>query len=214
MYFNHGKGVNPEKNHDEYGVMYNGLSFGTHASDVRVYLYNKSFELLTEGDKPWIRDVWNRYGLNQRKVWRLEVSIKAKGMQFKDKSTGEKITIGSDNTREDSDLAKIFHTFERKLFAFVKLPMRQKNITREPRVLLFDDHAAYDRGVIRNVTGSTRSEKIIIKALYQLADKYRGAEVWEHGEEAQNFAYMLAGACDLGEWMGRKINEWEKPIHK
>lgn len=214
MYFNHGKGVNSDKNPDEYGVMYNGLAFGTHSSDVRVYLYNKSFELLTEGDKPWIRDVWSKYGLNQREVWRLEVSIKAKGMRFKDKATGVKVTIDAANTREDADLAKIFHTFESKLFAFVRLPMRQKNISREPRVILFDEHQAYDRGVIRNKTGATRSEKIIIKALYQLADKYRGAEVWEHGEDAQNFAYMLAGACDLGEWMGRKINEWEKPIHK
>ena len=86
LYFDHGIMFDKVTRSKEYGVRYTGLSFGTHSSDVRVYLYNKSFELLTQGDKPWIRDQWNAAGLDPKNVWRLEVSIKAKGIHGRNKS--------------------------------------------------------------------------------------------------------------------------------
>ena len=79
--------------HGDYGVNYTGLTFGTHSSDAHCYLYNKSFELLTQGDKPWIRERWSRMGLDVREVWRLEVSIKSGGLKFKDKQTKEKVEV-------------------------------------------------------------------------------------------------------------------------
>lgn len=211
LYFNHGvvRG--------EYGVKYNGLSFGTHSSDCRVYLYNKSFELLTQGDKPWIRDIWNNIGLDQRNVWRLEVSIKSKGCTFKDRKEDQIIIIDKDRAADASELVKIYHTFVRRLFSFVPNRKGITNITREFEkngLVLFDTAPVYDRGCIRNVTPGNRMEKILLKCLYQLGDLYRGGEIKDGHLRAQEFAFELANACDLNEWMSEKIIEWETPVHK
>lgn len=214
LYFNHGVTTNKLTGVKDYGVHYNGLAFGSHASDSRVYLYNKSYELLTQGDKPWIRDTWRAIGLDELHVWRLEVSIKAKGMKFKCKQSGEKVTISTDNTRDREELATIYNTFVARLFAFCKNRPNITNISREPRLQLFDGHFHYIRGVLRNKTGASRTEKILLKALYQLGDKYRGADVKGLGLEGQAFAFTLAESCDLQEWLSERVQEWEKPIHK
>lgn len=214
LYFNHGVLSDKVSGLRDYGVLYNGLSFGTHSSDCRVYLYNKTFELLTQGDKPWIRDMWTRYGLNHDYVWRLEVSIKGKGCKFKCRQSGKNITIDDTTAKDSDELVKIYHTFVARLFAFVRNRKGITNISREPRITLFDGHFHYMRGVIRNKTGANRTEKILIKSLYQLADKYRGADIHDLGATGKEFAYMLADSCDLSRWMGEKVNEWEKPFHK
>lgn len=208
LYFDH-RVVNKE-----YGVNYTGLSFGTHSSDAHVYLYNKTFELDTQGDKPWIRDTWRNVGLDIRNVWRLEVSIKSQGLKFKDKSTGLIIEVGATNLMEGSDLDKIYHTFIKKLFSFVKNPLTQKNITREPRIVLFNGRPAYDRGAIRNISSGNRMERILIKCLWQFADKYRGAYIFQAKEQTQEFASKLAAATGLYHWLEEKQTEWETPIHK
>lgn len=211
LYFNHGVV------HKEYGVQYNGLSFGTHGSDCRVYLYNKSFELLTQGDKPWIKDLWKNIGLDIRSVWRLEVSLKSKACTFKDRTSGDTIVVDKDTAEDDKELTKVFHTFEKKLFSFVPNRKGITNITHEWKkngLKLFDDSPIYDRGCIRNVTPGNRMEKIIIKSLYQLGDLYRGGEIKDAALRAQDFAFELANACDLNAWMSNKVEEWDKPIHK
>lgn len=211
LYFNHGVV------RKEYGVQYNGLSFGTHSSDCRVYLYNKSFELLTQGDKPWIKDRWTQVGLDIRSVWRLEVSIKSKGCTFKDKASGNTIIIDKDRAEDGDEIAKIYHTFVRKLFSFVPNRPGITNITHEWRkngLQLFDGAPSYERGCIRNVSAGNRMERILVKCLYQLGDLYRGGEILDAKLRAQDFAFELANACDLNEWMSNKIEAWEKPVHK
>lgn len=211
LYFNHGVVRN------EYGVLYNGLSFGTHSSDCRVYLYNKSFELLTQGDKPWIRDRWNHVGLDVKSVWRLEVSLKSKACKFHDRKTGDVVSIDTNTAACDDELSKIYHTFVRKLFAFVPNRKGITNITHEwmkNGLKLFDEQPIYDRGCIRNVSPGNRMERIIIKSLYMMGDLYRGGEIQDAALRAQDFAFELANACDLNKWMADKLSEWEKPTHK
>ena len=208
LYFNH------ETRRKEYGVHYTGLSFGTHSSDAHVYLYNKSFELLTQGDKPWIRDIWHNIGLDERNVWRLEVSIKRSGLKFKDKASKEVKQIEVADIYETSELDKIYHTFVKKLFAFIVNRKGITNVTREPRLVLFDAKPAYDRGAIRNISSGNRMERILIKSLYQLADTYRGAYIYEAKEQAQAFAEKLAASTGLYYWLEEKKTEWETPIHK
>lgn len=208
LYFDH-KVVN-----HEYGVNYTGLSFGTHCSDAHVYLYNKSFELLTQGDKPWIRDRWRRVGLDVQHVWRLEVSIKSGGLKFKDRKTKETILVGAEHIFDDNELDKIYHTFVQKLFAFVKNRRGIKNITREPRIALFEGKPAYDRGSICNLSPGNRMERILIRSLWQLADRYRGFAMSESREKAQQLAENLAASTGLYEWLEQKQAEWETPIHK
>lgn len=206
--FNHGV-VN-----SEYGVNYTGLTFGTHSSDAHCYLYNKSFELKTQGDKPWIRERWRRVGLDVRNVWRLEVSIKSSGLKFKDRKTKEVIEVGKSLVASDKSLDKIYHTFIRKLFSFIVNRPNIKNITREPRLVLFDDRPAYDRGAISNLSPGNRMERILIKSLWQMSDVYRGAFIFGAQEDAQRFATKLAASTGLYDWLQEKRDIWEKPIHK
>lgn len=213
IFFNH------EVRRGEYGVHPTGLTFGTHASDAHVYLYNKSFELLTQKDKPYIRDLWNSIGLDIRNVWRLEVSIKSKGVTFKDRTSGNEVTINTNvldkqDTAKYAELTKIYHTFVRKLFSFIKNRPNISNVTREPRIVLFDGAPAYDRSVPRNISSSTRVDKMVIKSLYQLGDLYRGAANIDAADLAQSFAIGIAESTDLGGWMSNKIKEWERPTHK
>lgn len=204
--FNHGV------HNGNYGVNYTGLTFGTHASDAHCYLYDKSFELLTQGDKPWIKERWRRVGLDIRNVWRLEVSIKSQGLKFKDRTTKEVVEVGADMVSEDDALDKIYHTFVKKLFSFVVNHPGIKNITREPRLVLFEDKPAFDRGSISNISPGNRMERILVRSLWQAADKYRG--MWSAREDAQHLATSLALSTGLYDWMQEKQNEWETPIHK
>lgn len=214
-----GRGVgalnfNHEVKHGDYGVRYTGLTFGTHSSDAHVYLYNKTFELLTQGDKPWIKERWKRVGLDLREVWRLEVSIKSSGLKFKDKKTGEKIEVGAAMIQETAGLDKIYHTYIRKLFSFVKNPLSQKNISREPRIVLFSDAPAFDRGSISNTSPGNRMERILIKSLWQMSDNYRGAYIFNARADAQQFAAKIAQSTGLYPWLEEKSAQWEIPIHK
>ena len=204
--FNHGV------HNGDYGVNYTGLTFGTHASDAHCYLYDKSFELLTQGDKPWIKERWKRVGLDIRNVWRLEVSIKSSGLKFKDKHTKEVVEICADMVSEDNSLDKIYHTFIKKLFSFVVNRKGIKNITREPRLVLFEDKPAFDRGSISNLSAGNRMERILVRSLWQAADKYRG--MWSAREDAQHLATSLALSTGLYDWMQEKQSEWETTIHK
>lgn len=206
--FNHGviKG--------DYGVNYTGLTFGTHSSDAHCYLYNKSFELDTQGDKPWIKERWKRVGLNVKEVWRLEVSIKSGGLKFKDKRTKETIQVDVPMVSMNDALDKIYHTFIRKLFSFVVNRPGIKNITREPRLVLFDERPAFDRGSISNLSPGDRASRILIKSLWQMSDVYRGAVIYKAQEEGRKFATRIAAATGLYEWLEEKQAEWEKPIHK
>lgn len=208
LYFNH-----LVKN-GEYGVHYTGLSFGTHSSDAHVYLYNKSFELLTQGDKPWIKEKWKRLGLDIRNVWRLEVSIKSKGLRFKDKQTKAVREIGQDDIFDSDELDKVYHTFISKLFAFVKNRAGIKNISREPRIVLFDGRPAYDRGAISNSSPGNRMERILIRSLWQLADRYRGVGIYAAKDESRALAEALAASTGLYSWLEEKKTEWENQIHK
>lgn len=215
LYFNHGIFTDRQRGTKDYGVNYTGLAFGTHSSDVRIYLYNKSFELLTQGDKPWIRDRWRAIGLDETKVWRLEVSIKSKGCHFKDSLTGEVVDVDVNRVRDTrGDLSKIYHTFVKKMFAFVKNHPHITNISREPRIELFNLCPIWVRHSLRNISKSSRTEKMIIKALYTLGDTYRGEENAAMKDTAQSFAVGIAESTDLTQWMRQKVSEWDVVVHK
>lgn len=214
LYFNHGILRDEFTKAKEYGVQYTGLSFGVHSSDFRVYLYNKSFELLTQGDKPWIRDRWSHVGLDVRHVWRLEISIKSKGTSFKDAASGKMVTINTELAEDDDALAKVYHTLIAKKFDFRIVDKKEKNVSRLQRIRLFDEHPVYDHRTIRNVSPGNRFEKMFIKALYQLGDLYRGGDIKDDALMAQSLSYDIASRTDLTEWLAEKIQTWERPTHK
>lgn len=190
-------------------VRYTGLSFGTHKSDARVYLYDKTLEL-SQHDKPWIRDLWKQGGLDiSRKVWRLEVSLKGKSMKFKDKATGEDYTATADGLHKVSEVSLLYHTFVRKFFSFVRNRAGITNITREPVIQLFNGEPYMDRAVLRPVTGSTNAEKILIRQLWQMSDRYRAPDILADEGLTKLLATNLAGACDLNRWFELKKSGWK-----
>lgn len=197
-------------------VKYTGLSFGSNESDCRVYLYNKTFELQSVKDKPYIRDLWVAAGLNVTiPVWRLEVSLKSKARNFKDKQTGERKEITPDDLKDTNEVAKLYHTFVRKYFAFVKNRPNITNISREPTLQLFGLQGAYIHAVLRNVSGGDRMERILIKQLWQMSDRYRTNEDYMQDEGiTKGLAIALAKSTDLADWLKNKSGEWTKPHKK
>lgn len=214
-----GRGVgslafNHEVRNGDYGVTYTGLTFGTHSSDAHCYLYNKSFELKTQGNKPWIRERWARVGLDQRNVWRLEVSIKSAALKFKDKISKQVIEVSPTMISLEDELAKVYHTFVTKLFAFVLNHNGIKNITREPRIKLFDAEPIYDRGVLSNTSAGDRMTRILIKSLWQMSDRYRGNFIYQARQTSRDFAERIAASTGLYGWLEEKKNEWTEVVHK
>lgn len=196
---------------------YTGLNFGSNESAARAYLYNKSFELLTVKDKPYIRQLWKESGLTDTKdanVWRLEISIKSKGMAFKDKGTGEKYQIDKEKLTDTCEIATIFHTFARSLFSFIKNREGITNVTREPRIQLFNGEPYLNRCVLESVSGGNRTERILIKQLWQMSDTYRGNEIVEDEGIAKMVALNLASATGLTDWLSKKREMWEQPTRK
>lgn len=196
---------------------YTGLSFGTNESAAKVYLYNKSFELMTVKDKPWIRQLWQLAGLQNDKennVWRLEVSIKSKGMQFKDKATGDIHKLQTDNLQESHYLSLVYHTFIRALFSFIRNREGITNISREPRIKLFNGEPYLSRVVLNNDSAGNRMERILIKQLWQMADTYRGNDIVEDEGISKLLATNLAQNTNLSEWLADKSKKWVKPTKK
>ena len=196
-------------------LLYSGISFGSRESDARAYLYNKSFELRTVKDKPYIRQFWQEAGLNTAiDVWRLEISIKSKGTRFKDKKTKTTILIDEESLKQPDDLCKLFYTYQKKLFTFVYNRAGITNITREPTITLFKDVPHYKHGVIRNVSCSSRTERILIKQLWQLSQRYRGNDMIEDEGICKSLAKDLAAATCLNTWLDEKKRRWKKPVLK
>lgn len=196
-------------------LKYTGIGFGSRQSGVRVYLYNKTFELNTVKNKPYIRDFWRNAGLDTTKdVWRLEVSITAGAKKFKCKQTGQKVVIDTIGIRDGRELVKLYHTFVHKYFSFIKNRAGITNITREPIIELFEGFPFYQHGVIRNTSTSNRTERILIKQLWQMADRYRGLGLTSEEDITKTMAEDLAHNCDLREWFVNKVPTWEKPLKK
>lgn len=196
-------------------VKYSGLSFGSNESDVRAYLYNKTFELNTVKNKPYIRELWRRAGLDvTRDVWRLEISIKSGGRKFKDRMTGAKIEVSPGMLENETEMGKIYHTFVNKYWAFVKNRRNITNITREPLLQLFDLTEIYIHRGINNQSCSSRTERILIRQLWQMAETYRGDGLTADEGVTKSLAVDLAKNTGLTDWLKKKGRTWDKPSRK
>lgn len=153
---------------------YETLSFGTHNSVIRCYLYNKTKELNDVKMKPYIIDNWKASGLDINKnVWRLEFSIKGNSLKLVDESSGviEKLTL--DNIFDRQFLTNLFYSLQYSYFRF-KQPTGDKNISRCPDVELFQNYPfTWKRLFINESTDGTRADKIFIRKLDDLNNEIR-----------------------------------------
>lgn len=216
--FAHGAKTDEVTKHSIAWLNYDTLSFGSRSSDVRVYLYNKTRELAEVHDKPYIRDTWKTAGLvsdSQNNVWRLEVSIKGKGIRYKNKDTDQEEEITLARIQDDGELLMLYNTFVEAYFSFVHNHDGITNITREPRLKLFGEGLPkISRGYLRCVTGANRADKIFIKKMITLSDELRAMDTLRDHIDTEAMAYKVARATDLKEWLDVKRPEWEKINHK
>lgn len=149
------------------------LRWGTRESEVCVYLYNKSKELREKQMKPWIAREWKANGLDVTKVWRVEFSINAKGLNLFDLKNGIfKPLFASDIDTQES-LERMFHIYAAKFFHFKLVQAGEKRKKANlPDVQLFPPQSnplLKHRSVCREVQ-SGKTEKVLINKLQALLD--------------------------------------------
>lgn len=99
----------------------NGLEFGSTKSNYRSYIYDKTAELSEIKDKPWIREMWSKNGLisnDEIHVFRSEISIKARGADLLNMSTGELFKLSPNYLQFQEQVEKLFHIYAAKALSF------------------------------------------------------------------------------------------------
>lgn len=105
-------------NQSAIGEFAHDMNFGSHKSDFKWKLYDKSRELKVlskKPEKPYIWQSWQAYGMNVTNVWRLEVSI-TKGSSLK--VNGQPMTL--EDAVRDSYLVNLFGELYKKRFVIRK----------------------------------------------------------------------------------------------
>lgn len=146
----------------------NYVSFGSHASSVCSYLYNKTKELREVKDKPYIRQLWKLNGIDETSdVWRVEISIKKDSKTLLELSTGEIFSISTDMLKLQADIEDLFYTYAAKYFDF-RINDLTKNKSRMKSVAIFE-HApdVVTKRPIRLTLSkdTTKADKIFIRRL-------------------------------------------------
>lgn len=156
------------------GLTYDYLSFGKKSSTLNVYLYDKSKELTQVKNKPWIRNKWVQYNLDQSlPVYRLEFSIKKSEIGLINKSTGEEVSFTVNDLFSDELLQLLYDTLLSKYFHF-KIYSGNSNVSREVSVKLFENET-FDEIIweVEDSLETNRSDKIFLKKLDTLYSELR-----------------------------------------
>lgn len=177
-----------------------GVKWGSPRSAIHCYCYDKTLELIEVKDKPWIRDMWQRNGIDyqynddelyamsakqkermvkrigladyvKKPVWRWEISIKADGKNLLDLETGEMFTLGLDDLENSKIIENLFFAYAARCFRFVQ-NTGQKNERNFTPVKIFDYSGNTTVRPIywRYMKDTGRSEKICFNKLAKLKD--------------------------------------------
>lgn len=172
---------------------WNSVKWGSPTSNISTKLYDKSMELKQKKMKTYIQDAWRDAGLNlQKRVWRVEFSIKAGQQGFKNKKSQEfsKMSLSMFDSREK--LLAVFHSLAAKYFHFKKLVNLQDGTPQRkdrcPDKKLFDIsllESAYEPTSWTAHRDLTRIYKIVRNKCFELA------EMPEVDEEVKDSAMVL-----------------------
>lgn len=134
-------------NHRKAHIRHESIKFGSPQSACIPYIYNKSLELISEKDKPWIREAWKHAGivhvvdkeglqrLSSKElaakledsgvsefvrsgVWRFEIAIRAKGKDLLNLQDGELFKLGLDQVSTAKKVEELFVSYASKYFCF------------------------------------------------------------------------------------------------
>lgn len=112
------------------------MTWGSMASGRQGIIYNKSLEMKQNKWKPWLRQYWERGGLDPDNVWRAEIRLKGNGKECR-RFDGAPFFLGADLIDEREELMSVFSSFAAKIFDFRRRTSRTR-VYNMPRIVLFD----------------------------------------------------------------------------
>jgi len=154
---------------------YEYVRFGTHASSICKYIYNKTLELKQVHDKEYIREFWRENGFDELKTtWRVEFSLKPCEFEgfdcFKDLNSLEAITeaVSNENVRKQ---------FNRCFENYMKLRINeegQRTARMKPLKIIEIDDAAeqvkYKRYAVDSNASAYKKAKAYVNMMLEMVE--------------------------------------------
>lgn len=152
------------------------IRFGSTASRVGAYIYDKTQELKEVKDKPWIRDTWKKNGIisdDENHVYRSEISIKAQGVDLLNLSSGELFKLNPQYLNNQDAIERLFYIYANKYFDF-RVRKNAKLVKHFTKIELFEhkDELTAKPYNISNCADTGRMEKICENKLRRLSAQY------------------------------------------
>lgn len=167
---------------------FKGIKFYRPTSKYSSYMYNKTKELEEVKDKPWIRESWQKNGLEifdevkdkkgnitkvQKDIWRAEVSIKAEGKDLLNMATGELFKLDVAFLQNQKHVEKLFYIYAAKVFDFRRRGKAKRTRDFE-KVELFEQKPEITTKpvTLNEKLDCGRSEKTCYNKLQKIAMQY------------------------------------------
>ena len=176
------------------------LRFGNPNSELSVYIYNKTLELQSVKDKPYIRDSWSQQQLDQTvPIWRIEFSMKGNRLRTVDNATGQVDKLDINNIFDPYFMHNFYYSLLDKHFRFVRNDGKG-NISRMKVVKLFNNK--FEKLITFKETEkkeSDRSVRIFIKKMEEFNSIMREIKKSKTGKESAYYPgeQVLENAIDL-----------------
>ena len=186
------------------------LKYGSAKSRVCCYMYNKTKELEEVENKPHIKEIWEKNGINEQNgnVWRCEFRIQNFDFLLTDTETGEQITYNGNVAGLNSldilnNAQNLFNALALHYLEF-KIQSNDTNTTRKKTFYIFNQNKkVLFNKVYNDNPESGRSVKIFIKKLWELNNDLRGTD-YELGLEGEKCLSNVIEAHQLLGWAARK----------
>ena len=146
------------------------VTWGGSQSDVHVKMYNKSHELSTVKDKPYIKRFWREAGLEGTgDVWRVEISVCRRSKYVKDKELGEILPMDLRMCLTERSRREVFMALARKHFRW-RLFEHGKMAYNAPEIELFciENNAEYTPAAPISKPTPSRTAKVCANYLEKL----------------------------------------------
>lgn len=196
--------------HQDHGIHYDYLRFGSNQSDVAAYIYNKSLEMREVKHKPyitesWIRDEWDTIA----DVWRIEFSIKSHRDAYASDATGILYTMKDLDILCEDGIQTMFYTMLSKHLHFKHNEVGQRQDRMKDVRLVSDAVKNTIRIPPNRLKDSTKTDKIIIRKISELQAELRGLnmDLAIQCNEVLNYIILSRG---LHRWAKEKIPNYSE----
>lgn len=192
----------------------NTIRWGSRQSGVSVYLYNKSLELEQKKDKPWIRYAWEKAGIADKTVWRVEFSISNQGCDMRDISNGLLHTLFIDDLNLQDAVRQYWCVFAKKYFHFKVVKrggaVRKKDM-QDAELLPMDEELRLKPTTPSRLKECGKTDKVLMNYLEKMQDFVMA------GDDADKYGILesihnVRTYMDLTMTYKKKSNEQEKAI--